>query len=478
MVSSGSKAVVLGAVVLAAHWPWGATAQFELPKADAAGTAGATAGTASNTAAAFGGLGAPPTRLSYQYAYGMESPITYRRNNDLDSRVRDDLLLFKTKVFGSFVYRPTDWLTTTLEMKLGREYPIHEEQRVPLPNSDTRLPPHRPPTLLVEQALLTVRQVIAPFEINIGRRNYEDDRHWVFDGSMDVASVSYRHATVRAEAMVARDVLWSLDALRHAAKQRVETAMVYADYRGIDNHVLAAYLIKRNHLRGQEGQPLLLGLRGSGKPSDAINWWAEAALLRGSDEQGRRFRAQAVDIGGTYRFADLPFDPNITLAYAHGSGDNTPDDGTNSTFRQTGLQTNEAKYIGLSKFKAYGEMLDPELSNLRVMTLGLGARATPGISIDMVYHRYQLDADASEIRNWALTAQMNTLAGQHSKDVGQALDLVVGMRGLFDIRRLGLDLRVGLFLPGQAFRTSDGMLANTASRRADRGASLVAKFRY
>ena len=457
-----TRALLAG--VLGAALPGAALAQFEAPK-------GAPAGT-------FGTPGQPTARLSYQYAYGMESPFTYRRNKDLDNGLRDNSLLFKTKVFGSITYRPTDWLAATLEMKLGREYAVREEQQIQLPSGDIRLPPRREPTLLVEQALITVRQVIAPFEINLGRRNYEDDRHWVFDGSMDVASLSYRHENVRAEAMVARDVLWSLDALRHSNKARIESAMVYADYRGFDNQVLAAYVLKRNDLSGNEGRPLMLGLRGHGKPSAAFSWWAEAAWLRGHDENGNRFRAHGLDVGATYRFADLPFDPNITLAYANGSGDGNPGDGVNTEFRQTGLQTNEAKYIGLSKFKAYGETLDSELSNLRVMTLGLGARAAPGVSLDLVYHRYRLNAYASEIRNWALTAQMNTLAGQQSKDVGQALDLVVGFRGLFGVRRLGLDLRAGVFMPGQAFRTADGNLANTAGRRADRGASVIAKFRY
>lgn len=452
------------AALLCLAWPLAGLAQFELPKAPEAG-----------------GPVAPrpaPARLSYQYNYGMESPFTYRRNNDLDSRVADNSLLFKTKVFGSIVYRPTDWLALTLEAALGREYPLKEEALIVLPNGNLMAPPARPPSLLIEQALVTVRQVIAPFEINLGRRNYEDERHWVFDGSMDVASLGYRHQNVRAEAMVARDVLWSLDALNHARKQRIETAYLYADYRGFDNHVLAAYVLKRRDLDGREGKPLMLALRGSGKPTAAFKWWLEAAALRGLDENDQRFRAWGLDVGGTYRFADLPFDPNITLSFAQGSGDGNPDDGVNTEFRQTGQQTNEARYIGLSKFKAYGEVLDPELSNLRVMTLGLGARANPGTSIDLVYHRYHLKAPASEIRNWALSAQMNTLPGAASTDVGQALDLVIGFRGLFDIRRLGLDLRAGVFLPGQAFRTPDGSLANPVARRADRGAAIVAKFRY
>jgi hypothetical protein len=442
-----------------------ARAQFELPKAAAEGA----------------GLASPPpapTRLSYQYAYGMESPLTYRRDNDLDRGLRDNSLTFKSKVFASVLYRPTDWLAATLEMKLGHEWPFSEEPQVTLPNGDVKLAPRRQPTLLVEQVLLTLRQVIAPFEINLGRRNYEDDRHWVFDGSMDVVSLSYRHENVRAEAMVARDVLWSLDALRHTKKQRIESSLLSVDYRGFDNQVLAAYVLRRNDLSAQQGKPLMLGLRGNGKPSIAFNWWAEAALLRGSDEQGQRFKASGFDVGGTYRFADLPLDPNVTLALAYGSGDGNPGDGINHEFRQTGLQTNEAKYIGFSKFKAYGERLDSELSNMRIVTLGVGARLAPGTSIDAVYHRYWLDAPASEIRNWALTAQMNSLPGASSKDMGQALDLVIGFRGLLDIRRFGLDLRTGWFFPGRAFRRSDDGAPSGGSRAADKGLSVVAKFRY
>jgi alginate production protein len=252
-------------------------------------------------------------------------------------------------------------------------------------------------------------------------------------------------------------------------------AMLYADYRGFDNTVIGGYVMRRRDMTGEEGKPLMIGLRASGKPTASLSYWSEFALLRGTDEAGQRFRAHAIEVGGTYRFANLPYDPNVTLSYAYGSGDGNPNDGINSEFRQTGLQSNEARYIGLSKFKTYGEMLDPELSNLKIFTAGVGARVTPGISVDLAYHRYQLDAVATELRNWGLTAQMNTLPGAQSKDVGQALDLVVGFRGLFGVRRLGLDLRAGKFFPGKAFQRSDGA---GGVRGADPGVSVVAKFRY
>ena len=415
----------------------------------------------------------PPQRLTYSYAYGAEAPLTYRHNRDLDSRLSDDSLVFKAKVFGSIAYRPADWLTLLVEGKLGRETPIHEQAAVTLPSGDLAFAPHRKPTLLVEQALISARQ--APWEFNLGRRNYEDERHWLYDGSIDVASLTYRHENWRAEAMIGRDVLWSLDALQKAKKHPIEIAMLNADYRGFDGHTLGAYAIKRNDLAGHEGKPIYLGLKAHGKPTAAFSYWAEAVLLRGADENGARFKAHALDMGGTYRFAELPFDPNVTLAFANGSGDNNAADKRNTEFRQTGLQTNEARYIGLSKFKAYGEMLDSDLSNLRVFTVGIGARATPGISVDLIYHRYQLNAIASEIRNWGFTAQMNTVPGLQSRDLGQELDLVIGFRGLFDIRRFGLDLRVGKFFPGKAFRTSDG---GSGFRRADNALTMVAKFRY
>jgi alginate production protein len=124
-------------------------------------------------------------------------------------------------------------------------------------------------------------------------------------------------------------------------------------------------------------------------------------------------------------------------------------------------------------------MLDSELSNLKIMTLGLGARLHPGLSVDLIYHHYQLDKPATEIRNWGLTAQMNTLPGAQSKDLGQEVDLVLGFRGLFDVRRLGLDLRIGRFFPGAAFRLADSSKPNNpAGRGANKGLSVVAKIRY
>ncbi len=413
-----------------------------------------------------------PQRLTYEYSYGTESEVTYRVNPDLNDRVRDDFLIVTPQLNGSVTYRPSDWLETTLEMTIEREFPVQEEQVVTLPDGELQFAENRKTSLLVDQAFVTLKDVTDPFELTLGRKNFEDNRHWLYDTSLDTALVSFKQGAFRAEASVSRENLWDLDLTDKVQRDRIDTYMLYAGYRGIEDIRLAGYTVMRHDLDGLEGRPLLMGVRSLGTVSESFSYWSELALLRGEDEQSRRYSAFAIDVGGTYRFTGLPFNPNVTLGYAFGSGDKNPDDNKNSEFRQTGLQSNEAKFAGVSEFLVYGEALDPELSNLEIFTVGLGFRPAPNVSTDFVYHRYLLDEIAEELRDSALTALMNQDDTQLSKDMGSAFDIVIGLRNLFGVRRLGLDLRAGWFIPGKAFQIDDG---GGSFRKADQGISVVAK---
>ena len=192
-------------------------------------------------------------------------------------------------------------------------------------------------------------------------------------------------------------------------------------------------------------------MRAFGKPTNEFNYWTELAALRGSDELDQDFYAHAFDVGAKYRFWKLPLQPSITLSYAWGSGGGADGDNTNSTFRQTGLQGNKAKQGGVTEFEMYGEMMAPELSNLKVLTAGIGFRPAASMFVDLVYHHYQSNAVASEIRNWGLTAKMNQGTTGQSKDVGDEFDLILGFRNLFGVRGFGADVKMGWFFPGDAF---------------------------
>ena len=80
-------------------------------------------------------------------------------------------------------------------------------------------------------------------------------------------------------------------------------------------------------------------------------------------------------------------------------------------------------------------MLDPELSNLKIFTAGIGFRPTASMFVDLVYHEYRQNAFATEIRNFGLTAAMNQVATAQSKDVGSELDIILRFRNLFGVGR-------------------------------------------
>jgi alginate production protein len=294
---------------------------------------------------------------------------------------------------------------------------------------------------------------------------------------MDIASIAVRKGGFRVEAFGGREVRWDWDLAPNSrqVKDRVDTYILYGDYRGFEDHRLAAYTIVRDDRNLQEGRPRLMGVRLLAAPTDNFNYWVDLASLRGTDELKQKFSGAAADVGFTYRFSGLPFGPNITLGYAFATGDGNPNDGKNKEFRQSGLQSNETKFAGVSKFKIYGEVLDPELSNLEIFTVALGFRPAPSVSLDLVYHRYRLDKIADSIRNSGLTAQMNQDDTQLSRDVGSAFDIVLGIRSLFGVRRLGLDLRAGWFSPGKAFRIEEGDPDNPTFRPTDKGYAVVAK---
>lgn len=439
---------------------YGQTAQFALPKPADKGKAPAPQ---------------IPKVLPFEYAFGIELESPYRRNADLDRSLSDNSLIATPSVFGTVTYRPTDWLESSLELKLERPYGLRGKAQIILPDepvqpTETRL------TLFFDEIFVRIKPPGTPIELTVGRRKFEDARLWLYDTSLDALILTLKPGDFHIEASVSRENFRDLDLIAPVSDSKINNWILYTEYRGIEDHKFAGYWIHRNDLRNpsEEGRPQHFGVRAQGRPSDSFNYWTELAYLRGSDESSQRFSGYAFEVGGTYRFLDLPLQPNITLRYAFGSGDNDPNDNRNTQFRQTGMQTNEAKFGGVTQFKVYGETLDPELSNLKIFTAGIGLRPAASIFVELVYHHYRLNAVADEIRGSALTAQMNQVGSRLSKDVGSGLDIILGFRNLFGVRGLALDARAGLFFPGDAFvRERDSVVRN-----ADKGISFIAKFFY
>jgi alginate production protein len=421
---------------------------------------------------------APPPELTFQYAYGSDSEIIYRRNADLNNRVRDNSTVAAPTVFVLAAYRPTRWLEATLETTLERQIAIREEDRVFLPTGEVVAAEKRRFSLLVDQAYVRIRGVTDPFEFMVGRRNFEDARLWLYDAALDSVTTRLNLGTLQTDLSFGRENWKDLDLISTAPRGRTRYYILHSEYRGIEDHRFAAYAITlRDGLR-QEGKPWITGVRAYGRPTDQFNYWTDLAVLKGSDPARQNYRGWAFDVGGTYRLTKVSMQPSFTLGYAYGSGDSDPNDSRNREFRQTGLQSNEGRFGGVTQFKVYGEAFDPELSNLKIFTLGFGFRPASNMFVDVVYHKYKLDKIGNDLRGSALTALVNQDDTRLSKRVGDGIDLIMGFRNLFGIRRFGFEVRAGMFFPGDAYRIEEGDPNNPTFRKGDKSISVLAVFIY
>jgi alginate production protein len=399
-----------------------------------------------------------PKQLKFEYVYGSELEAPFINNLDLDSNVTDDSIILAPTVFGAVTYRPTDWLETRLEGTLEKLIPVHEHELITLPDGSIQTADPTPWSLLIDQVYAKIKLPKVPVELTVGRSLFEDARLWLFDGELDAARLMLKPGDFKIEVSVSREDLFDLELNPNIkfTKGQIDNYVVFAEYRGIEDHKLAGYWILRDDKSDQEGQPQFMGVRAYGRPTDEFRYWTDLGFVRGEDEFSQDLSGYAFEAGGTYRFLDLPLQPSITLGYAYGSGDSDPNDNKNHEYRQTGLQSNEDRFGGVTQFLVYGETLDPELSNLNIYTAGLGLRPAGGAFVDLVYHHYRLNEIATEVRGSPITARMNQIGSQLSKDVGDAFDIVLGFRNLFDVRGLGFEVRGGMFFPGDAFRRDEG----------------------
>jgi len=204
-------------------------------------------------------------------------------------------------------------------------------------------------------------------------------------------------------------------------------------------------------------------LRGWGR----FDYWLEAAGVFGEERftdysgpTGSRIvdaidkhdvSGWGLDVGGTWEF-NITAQPYFTLGYAIGSGDSNMQETSDSGFRQTGLQDNSDKLHGVASFSYYGELIDPELSNLHIVTAGFGLRFLRRSSIDFLYHKYRQVERAPFLRD----VNFKRDPDGRDPDIGQEWDVIVGIE---DFQPVEFKFVGSIFRPGRAFRPEDGELS-------------------
>ena len=378
-------------------------------------------------------------RESFQFVETtFETNFEQLSNRDLDDTTEDGLSILKSELTVEIGYRASERIRALTELEL--------ERRVIVSRGRDRSPESNRTELSIKQLYLDLEleDVTEGLAVRIGRQEFQDRREWLYDEELDGMRVFYRRDRLSLELSAIRERLFTENLLEaEESEERINNYVFYSTYRPTANHRVGAYALVRDNISDDSEHPIFYGLSADGAVADTLDYWLELAHVRGRDGSNR-LRGFGFDVGATYRF-EAPWQPSLTLGYAFGSGDSNSDDNLDRRFRQTGLEDNSYRFNGVENFRYYGETLNPELSNLSILTAGFGIRPSRRSSVDLVFHRYHQDMAASgRIEG----ARIRASANGDSRDVGQAVDLILGYH---DIPGLRLRAKLGYFKPGKAF---------------------------
>jgi hypothetical protein len=313
----------------------------------------------------------------------------------------------------------------------------------------------------------------------LGRIDYEDERHWWWDEELDSVLIVRKGESTEFSLALAKElgpVRSNQDQIDPDQKD-VWRLLAALDWKWGPNQSLQLFALRQDD-RSQRSRPGDLVATESEDPSDAdltwlggrligifelptaglLGYWLDAAWVRGTErlaefeEESERVSVvesvRRADVSG-WGFdsgvnwqPDLAWEPRFYAGFAYGSG-------KDRGFRQTGLESNESGFGGVEEFPNYGILLDPELSNLRISTLGTGIALFESSSLDLVYHHYRLAEPADALRDSAMTAELNGT----DRALGDALDLVLAVE---EWDRLELLFTLSAFRAGRAFGDDHG----------------------
>lgn len=358
-----------------------------------------------------------------------ELEYTLERNFNLDRDNPEDLSVYQPILSLALSYTPAEYFTGFLNIEPSRTIVSDEENKR---QDETRLE--------VKQAFIKFNTIFRDSSLKIGRQRFKDEREWLYDDELDGVRLLYAFSDFSFDLSVSEKK--NQDLLNDNDDESVTNYVINGRYMPDKNTEFGLYGFARDDKTNAQDSSILYGLHLHGELVDDLDYWFELAHVR--NKAGTpKIRGFGTDLGFTYKFG-LPLKPSITLGYAFGSGDDDPFDDEDNNFRQTGLQDNQAKLNGVTRLKYYGEMVDPELSNLVISTIGIGIRPTRKISIDIVYHDYHQAVVSDVIRDSEIDEDPNGI----NRRLGGEIDLVAGYR--FKPHHKG-SLTLGYFRPGEAF---------------------------
>jgi hypothetical protein len=327
----------------------------------------------------------------------------------------------------------------------------------------------------------------------LGRQNFVDQRTWWWDRELDAARLRYDTETMHFEIAVAQELARvsteedDIDPEQQDVLRIISSATWVRD----KDHETSIFVLlqqdgseteKEGDIVSPESEDesdldaIWLGARKLGKYRmqglGRLYYWLDVGLVLGTEQlidyddidsggslvdsvEERDLRGLGLDLGAMWR-TKLPGEMTFTLGYAAGSGDDDPDDDTDTAYRQTGLNRNDASFRGVNGFRYYGDLLRPELSNIIISTFGIGFHFLPESSLELVYHDYRQVEAADEISD----ARLDLDPTGEDEDIGSELDLIIGIE---ESANFTAEVVLSRFEAGDAFGEFSGETAHKAS---------------
>jgi hypothetical protein len=388
----------------------------------------------------------PPTprNISRYLSLGgyLELRNKMERNFDLNDNEDDTLVITQPTLSLAARIRPKKQVEAYINVRLSREFALKEEGNYKK-NRNTKLK--------VSQAYLSVKDIGEKLTLTLGRQRLHDDREWLYDDKFDAVRCLYELPKTTIDLTLSWNGFSDDDLLEERNNERSDNYILRIDHQLSKEVTLSPYALYRYDRSQEWERPFFVGVHSSGEIADNLDFWQELAWVKGKekdinqktgDRRTIEFEGIGFDLGARYRF-DEPCDPSVALGFAFGNGDRGSDPDDHAGFRQTGLQDNADKLNGIPTVHYYGELFDPELSNLMVLTLGAGIRPSKHSSIELIYHYYRQDRASAELRDSDIDADPG---GVHEA-LGSEIDFVAGLR----YATFYIEASFGAFMPGNAF---------------------------
>jgi len=289
-----------------------------------------------------------------------------------------------------------------------------------------------------------------PFGVRVGRQRFRDAQEWFFDDYLDAVRVRASAGRWRFDAALTGTVDRGDPLLRDTPQRRHVIATVS---RRVTRAMRGTgIVIVRRDDQARADRPMWIGGSLASRGEHAVMFHLLGAIQRGRSGQAR-YRGWAFD-GHVRWHITAAGRPAVSIGYARGSGDTDTNDGIDGGFRQTDLQDNSMRVGGIRRVRMYGEVFDPELANMHIVTAAASLRPAKWLSLDVLAHRYAQVVARRRLADHAFDVR----ASGRDTNLGDEIDLQVVARpaGRLDVR-----LVVGVFRPGAAFEAQPGASTST-----------------